>query len=94
MLAFFDESGQPHPNDQCTRPVVVAVCIARTETRSVGGQLYALKRRLGTPSIELKGINLVNRRVFSRRENEWELVEAFFDLCRTLPFVLFAIIME
>ena len=94
MLVFFDESGQPHPNDSTTRPVVVAVCITREESRSVGGQLYALKRRLGTPDIELKGANLINRRVFERRSNEWELVESFFDLCRTLPFVLFAIVME
>jgi hypothetical protein len=49
---------------------------------------------MGTPNIELKGVNLINRRVFERRFNEWELVESFFDLCRTLPFVLFAVVME
>jgi hypothetical protein len=94
MLAFFDESGQPHPNDSCTRPVVVSVCIKRQDARAISGQLYSLKRRLGTPNIELKGVNLVNRRVFERRYNEWELVESFFDLCRTLPLVLFAVVME
>ncbi len=60
----------------------------------IAGQLYALKRRMGTPSLELKGVNLITRRVFERRSNEWELVESFFDLCRTLPFVLFAVVME
>jgi len=94
MLAFIDESGQPHPNDSSTRPVVVSVCIQRRDERTVAGQLFALKRRMGTPDIELKGVNLVTRRVFERRSNEWELVESFFDLCRTLPFVLFAIVME
>ena len=26
--------------------------------------------------------------------NEWELGESFFDLCRTLPFTLFGVVME
>lgn len=94
MFAFIDESGQPHPNDDSSRPVVVSVCIAQQDARLVAGQLYGLKRRLGTPNIELKGVNLINRRVFQRRSNEWELVESFFDLCRSLPFVMFAIVME
>ena len=94
MLAFFDESGQPHPNDSCTRPVVVSVCIRRQDGRAIAGQLYSLKRRMGTPNIELKGANMITRRVFERRSNEWELVESFFDLCRTLPFALFAVVME
>lgn len=94
MLAFIDESGIPHPHDQTTKPVVVSVCIDRRESRSVAEQLYALKRRLGTPDIELKGVNLITRRVFDRRSNEWELAESFFDLCRSLPFTLFAIVME
>jgi hypothetical protein len=94
MLIFFDESGQPHPNDSTTRPVVVCVCINRQDGRSISGQIYSLKRNMGTPNIELKGVNLITRRVFERRSNEWELVESFFDLCRTLPFVLFAIVME
>ncbi len=94
MLVFLDESGLPHPNDSTTKPVVVSVCISRQETRSIAAQIYALKRRLGTPDVELKGVKLINRRVFERRSNEWETVEAFFDLCRSLPFVLFAVVME
>ena len=94
MLVFLDESGIPHPNDSTANPVVVAVCIDQAIARSIGGQLFALKRRLGTPDIELKGVNLITHRVFGRRENEWELVESFFDLCRTLPFILFAVVME
>jgi len=94
MLVFFDESGLPHPNDASTRPVAVAVCIAKEDGRTLVGQLHALKQRLGTPQIELKGANLLTKRVFERRSNEWEIVESFFDLCRTLPFVLFAVAME
>ena len=94
MLVFLDESGIPHPNDSSTRPVVVAVCVNQRDARPVSSQLYSLKRRLNSPSIELKGVNLVTKRVFDRRANEWELVESFFDLCRVLPFVIFAVVME
>lgn len=94
MLVFLDESGVPHPNDEAIRPVVVSVCINREDTRTISAQVYSLKRRLGTPDIELKGAGLITRRVFDKRPNQRELVEAFFDLCRTLPFTLFAIVME
>jgi hypothetical protein len=94
MLVFFDESGHPHPHDSCTRPVVVAVCINKQDARVISSQLYSLKRNLGTPDIELKGVNLINRRVFERRSNEWELVESFFDICRSLPFIFFCVVME
>jgi hypothetical protein len=94
MLVFFDESGQPHPHDSCTRPVVVSICVNKQDGRAISSQLYSLKRNLGTPDIELKGVNLITRRVFERRSNEWELVESFFDICRSLPFVLFAVVME
>ncbi len=53
-----------------------------------------MKARLGTPTVELHAVHLINRRVFDRRARECELVEAFFDLCRGIPFVLFAIVME
>ena len=94
MLVFLDESGLPHPNDPSTRPVVVGVCINRQAARTVSAQVYSLKRRLGTPDIELKASDLITRRVFEKRHNERELVESFFDLCRSLPFTLFAIVME
>ena len=57
MLVFIDESGIPHPNDSTRNPVVVSVCVEQAVTRNMAGQLYALKRRLGTPNIELKGVN-------------------------------------
>ena len=94
MLVFFDESGHPHPNDSSANPVVVSACVDIANSRTLAGQLYSLKRRLGTPTIELKAVNLINRRVFERRSNEWELVESFFDLCRSLPFTIFAVVME
>ena len=94
MLAFLDESGIPHPNDSSTRPVIVGICIDEENVRAVSASMYSLKRRLGTPDAELKGNNYIKPRVFRNRPNEWELVESFFDLCRSLSFTLFAVVME
>lgn len=94
MLAFLDESGIPHPNDESSRPVIVSICINEEDVRGVSAHLYSLKRRLGTPDAELKGSKYITPRVFRNRPNEWELAESFFDLCRSLPFTLFAVVME
>ncbi len=94
MLVFLDESGTPHPNDQSTRPVIVGICIDRENVRAVSAQLYSLKRRLGTPNAELKGGKYLTPRVFRNRPNEWEVVESFFDLIRSLSLTLFAVVME
>lgn len=95
MLAFFDESGQPHPKDSSTRPVCVAVCIREEEARFISGRLHSLKRHLtGKEDVEFKAKRLLNRGTFRRIPEKRELVEAFFDLLRNLPITVFAIIME
>ena len=68
MLVFIDESGHPHPNDATTRPVVVAVCIPDQNSRSISGRIHGLKRDiLGRERMELKAVNLINRRTFRRK---------------------------
>lgn len=95
MLAFFDESGHPHPKDSSTRPVCVAVCIDEVDARFISGRLHALKRDLiGKEDLEFKAKKLLNRSTFRRIEEKRELVEAFFDLLRNLPVTIFAVIME
>ena len=34
MLAFIDESGNPHPNDASSRPVIAAVCFDEKDSRA------------------------------------------------------------
>jgi hypothetical protein len=95
VLAFFDESGHPHPNDSATRPVCVVVCINERESHFISGRLHALKRNiLQKEDIEFKAKKLLNRGTFRRIPEKRELVEAFFDLLRNLPIVIFAVIME
>lgn len=95
MFAFFDESGNPHPNDSVTRPVAVAVCIQEEKVRFISGRLHALKRDLiGNEALEFKAEKLLNRGTFRRIPVKRELIEQFFELIRNLPLTIFAVIME
>ena len=95
MLAFIDESGQPHPKDSSTKPVCVAVCISDEDARFISGRLHSLKRSLiGKEDLEFKAKKLLNRHTLRRIPEKRELVETFFDLLRNLPITIFAIIME
>ena len=96
MLAFIDESGYPHPNDPSTRPVVVAVCVEAEDLRLVSGRLHALKRDLlKREKMELKGVNLLNRRTFRRKPDYVNFLEEFFgNLLNNLPITVFGVIMQ
>ena len=96
MLAFIDESGYPHPNDPSTRPVVVAVCVEAEDLRLVRGRLHALKRDLlKREKMELKGVNLLNRRTFRRKPDYVNFLEEFFgNLLNNLPITVFGVIMQ
>ena len=97
MLAFIDESGHPHPNDDAIRPVLSAVCFAQRDSRGISRELYRVKRIcLGTEraGLELKAHNLLKRSTFRRKPELRELVEGVFDLLRNLPVTIFAVTME
>ncbi|PKB71661.1 MAG: hypothetical protein BZY87_04100 [SAR202 cluster bacterium Io17-Chloro-G6] len=95
MLIFIDESGHPHPNDPTTRPVVVAVCISDQNSRSISGRIHGLKRDiLGRERIELKAVNLINRRTFRRKPEYVQFLDEFFSTLLNLPIDIFAMIME
>ncbi len=96
MQAFIDESGYPHPNDSSTRPVVVAVCIEEEDSRLVSGRLHALKRDLlKRERMELKGVNLLNRRTYRRKPDYVSFLEEFFgDLLNNLPITVFGVVMQ
>ena len=95
MLVFIDESGHPHPNDPNKCPVVVAVCIAETDARSISGRLHALKRdMLGSERMELKAVNILNRRTYGRKPQYREFIEELFSAIMNLPLTVFAITMQ
>lgn len=96
MLVFIDESGTPHPNDGCAKPVILAVCIAESDARYITGRIYGLKRQIFTQDaeLEIKANRLLNRATFRRIPEKREFVESFFDLVRDLPVTMFAMVME
>jgi hypothetical protein len=95
MLIFIDESGHPHPNDPTTRPVVAAICISDRDSRSVSARLHALKRdNLGQERMELKAVNLLNRRTFRRKPDYVQFLDEFFSALLNLPITVFAMVME
>ncbi len=95
MLAFIDESGHPQPNDPTTRPVVVAICYDERDSRSISGQIHALKRDvLGREQAELKGQSMLSGRKFRRRAQTRSFAEEFFAILRNLPITVFTTVME
>lgn len=94
MLAFIDESGHPHPNDGSTKPVILAACISEIDARYVSRRIYGLRRQILGAEAELKANRLLNRGTFRRIPEKRELVETFFDLLRSMPVAMFAMVME
>ena len=95
MLAFIDESGHPQSNGPSTRPVVVAICYDERDSRSISGQIHAVKRDvLEREWIELKGQSMLSGRKFRRRPQTRSFAEEFFAILRNLPVTVFATIME
>lgn len=95
MLAFIDESGQPQPNSPNPRPVVVVICYDERDSRSISGQIHAVKRDvLGREQVELKGQTMLSGRKFRRRSQSRSFAEEFFAVLRNLPLTVFATIME
>ena len=97
MLVFIDESGHPHPNDPTTRPVLAAVCFPERESRSIGRQLFSIKRSLlgdERTGKELKANQILNKRTFDRRPELRELVAEIFDQIQNLEITIFAVVMD
>lgn len=95
MLAFIDESGHPHLNDPNRRPVVVAACFSERDARHISGRIHALKRDLlNRERLELKGLDLLNRRTFARKPEYVAFLEEFFSTLSNLPITLFSVIMD
>ena len=97
MLAFIDESGQPHPNDPNAYSTLVALCMHEADHRELSRQLYGAKRALlgrDTP-YELKALEVLNSRTHLRqRETKWALAERCFALFDEIDLTAFAIVMQ
>ncbi|QGG54417.1 DUF3800 domain-containing protein [Paenibacillus sp. FSL W8-1187] len=97
MLAYVDESGFPHPNDETKHPVLAAVCIPKDEVRMIMQRMYALKMELyGRQDVELKAVNVLKPKSMTKNVTN----KAFADrvvaevLCTILNLKVFAIVMD
>ena len=97
MLAFMDESGNPHPNDPSTRPTIVAICLEEKDSRAIGRRLYAMKRDLLGPQraeTELKGKKLLRRKTYESSRACRAFAEDFFAALRNWEITIFAVILR
>ena len=95
MLAFIDESGQPHSNDRNAYSTLVALCMDEADHRELSRQLFGAKKALlgRDDSYELKAVKVLNERTFSRQRAKWELVEQCFALFDRIDLTTFVIVM-
>ncbi len=97
MLAFIDESGQPHPNDSNAFSTLVALCMHEADHRELSRQLFGAKRALldRDTAYELKALEVLNARTFLRQsESKWALAEQCFALFERIELTAFAVVMQ
>ncbi len=97
MLAFIDESGFPHPNDETQNPVLAAVCIPKEAIRSIVQRMYKIKTDIfGRFDVELKAVNVLKSKSLTRNTNNKLFAERVVNevLNSTLNIKVFAIIMD
>ena len=97
MLAFIDESGQPHPNDPNSFSTLVALCVQEADHRELSRQLFTAKRTLlgREAPYELKALEVLNDRTYRRqRHTKWELAERCFSLFEQLDLTTFGVVMR
>ena len=97
MLAFIDESGNPHPNDASSRPVIAAVCIDEKDSRAIGRRTYAMKHDLlgaSRADVELKGKKLLKEKTYQGSIASRIFAEEFFAALGDWNITVFATIMQ
>lgn len=97
MLAFIDESGFPHPNDETINPVLAAVCIPKDEIRNIMQRMYKIKMDIyGRYDVELKAVNVLKSKSLSRNTNNKHFADRVVNevLTNILNLRIFAIVME
>ncbi|MFB9274091.1 DUF3800 domain-containing protein [Cohnella cellulosilytica] len=97
MLAFIDESGFPHPNDETQNPVLAAVCIPKEAVRLIVQRMYKIKTDIfGRFDVELKAVNVLKPKSLTRNTNNKLFAERVVNevLNSALNIKVFAIVMD
>ena len=76
LLAFVDESGLPHPNDEALCPVLAAVCLSEVAMRTVIQRMYRIKMDIyERTDVEVKASNMVRPKALTFAERNKTCVE-------------------
>ncbi|MNO69543.1 hypothetical protein D3C76_603990 [compost metagenome] len=97
MLAYIDESGFPHPNDETQNPVLAAVCIPKDEVRNIMQRMYNIKMDLyGRHDVELKAVNVLKPKSITKNINNKVFADRVVNeiLCNIMNLKVFGIVME
>ena len=97
MIAFVDESGLPHPNDEALRPVLAAVCLSEADMRTVIQLMYHIKMDIyKRTDVEVKASNMVRPKALRFAERNKTCVERIVqEIVRGIPSLrVFSVVME
>ncbi|CAM3894880.1 MULTISPECIES: DUF3800 domain-containing protein [Paenibacillus] len=97
MLAYVDESGFPHPNDETIHPVLAAVCIPKDEVRNIMQRMYKIKMDIyGRYDVELKAVNVLRPKSITKNSFNKEFADRVVDeiLGNIFNLRIFAIVMD
>jgi hypothetical protein len=97
ILAFIDESGFPHPNDETKNPVLAAVCIPTDEIRNLMQRMYKIKMDVfGRHDVELKAVNVLKPKSITKHTINKEFADRVVNevLSQTPNLKIFAVVME
>jgi hypothetical protein len=97
MIAYIDESGFPHPNDETRNPVLAAVCVPLEEIRSISQKMYNIKVDIfGRYDVELKAVNVLKSKSLTRNTNNKLFADRVVQevLLQSSGVKIFAIVMD
>lgn len=97
VLAYIDESGFPHPNDETINPVLAAVCVPKDDIRMISQRMYNIKMDIfGRYDVELKAVNVLKPKSMTRNTNNKIFADRVVNevLNSTLNLKIFAIVMD
>lgn len=96
MLAYIDESGFPHPNDDTRHPVLAAVCIPADEIRNIMQRMYNIKIDIyGRHDVELKAVNVLIPKSINRNTNNKVFADRVVnEIIAKINLKVFAIVMD
>lgn len=97
LLAFVDESGLPHPNDEAVCPVLTAVCLSEMDMRTVIQQMYKIKQSIyERTDVEVKASNMLRPKALTYAERNKRCVERIIqEIVNSIPSLrVFSVVME